>query len=124
MLKETDDQQMPWQASSLTGDFYFNPGLGQRLTTQPISEPAAARKAEVMDEISKLYVKSEPKDAQIRILNIRPKFQQGIELKPGRYHIEASKNGYNSVRTWQTLDAGDIIRPGDTRIGGCRQSMS
>lgn len=46
---------------------------------------------------SRLFVKTTPKDATVRILNIAPKFQQGMELKPGDYEIEVKKEGLGEV---------------------------
>ena len=51
-----------------------------------------------------LFVDTKPADARIRILNITPKFQQGIKLKKGRYHVEVSRSGYQSMRLWVNLD--------------------
>lgn len=59
-------------------------------------------------EIASLYpltVITEPSDARIRILNINPKFYQGIELKPGRYQVEVSKAGYKKSTRWFDLRA-------------------
>ena len=40
-----------------------------------------------------LFVKTQPPEATVRIMNIVTPFQQGIELRPGLYHIEiSSKN--------------------------------
>jgi formylglycine-generating enzyme required for sulfatase activity len=50
-----------------------------------------------------LTIKSSPDNAKIRILNIVPRFQQGMELKPGRYHIEISKTGYKRHTEWIEL---------------------
>jgi len=38
----------------------------------------------------KLFVKTDPKDARVRILNIKPKFYQGMDLNSGSYHVEVS----------------------------------
>ena len=56
---------------------------------------------------SHLFVEIEPKDAGVRILNIRSKFHQGIELEPGSYHVEASLDGYATEKKWVLLDAGE-----------------
>jgi formylglycine-generating enzyme required for sulfatase activity len=56
---------------------------------------------------SHLFVEIEPKDAGVRILNIKPKFQQGMNLDPGRYHVEVSAEGYEPDRRWVTLSAGE-----------------
>ena len=49
---------------------------------------------------------TEPKDARIKILNIGPKFFQGIELKPGDYRVEVSAEGYEAQKIWVSLSAG------------------
>ncbi|MCP4698781.1 MAG: SUMF1/EgtB/PvdO family nonheme iron enzyme [Gammaproteobacteria bacterium] len=43
-------------------------------------------------------VEAIPEDARVRIMNIRPVYRPGIELKTGLYDIEVSKTGY---RTWR-----------------------
>jgi len=42
-----------------------------------------------------LYVK--PENARIRIMNIRERFYQGIELVPGKYHLEITKEGMKPI---------------------------
>lgn len=56
----------------------------------------------------KLFVKTDPNGAKVRILNIRPGFFQGIELKPGRYHIEVSAKGYKVHKEWIKLDSAEV----------------
>jgi len=56
---------------------------------------------------ARLFVKTEPVDARVRILNIPPKFHPGIELEPGRYHIEVSDKGYVTQKQWVSLNAGE-----------------
>lgn len=53
----------------------------------------------------RLFVDTEPKGARIRILNIKPKFYQGIELESGKYHIEVSTDGYQTKKLWVRLGA-------------------
>ena len=48
----------------------------------------------------KLYVTTAPKDADIRIMNIKPKFYQGIELEQGSYDLLIAKEGYQPFRKW------------------------
>ena len=57
----------------------------------------------------RLAVKSTPLDAQVRIMNIVPVYQPGIELEPGRYDIEVSKPDYVTYRQWHELEAGDQV---------------
>ncbi len=42
--------------------------------------------------------------ATIRILNIKPKYYDGIWLSPGTYHIEISKAGYRTYEQWVMID--------------------
>ena len=54
-----------------------------------------------------LYVRTKPQNATIRILNIRSKFIQGIELNPGKYHLEVVANGYVTRKAWISLATGE-----------------
>ena len=53
----------------------------------------------------RLYVDTQPDDANVRILNIGPAFHQGIELDAGSYHVEISANGYETEKMWVSLTA-------------------
>lgn len=57
-------------------------------------------------EKSRFFVNTEPEDADIRVLNIQPRFYQGMDLSPGKYHLEVSAKGYNASRKWIELYAG------------------
>ena len=59
----------------------------------------------------RLTVRAEPADAQIRILNIRPVYQPGIQLEPGSYNIEVSKSGYETARVTARIADGDVTVP-------------
>lgn len=50
-----------------------------------------------------LFVNVTPYDARIQILNIKPKYRMGIELKPGKYDILITKKGYKRQRFWITM---------------------
>jgi hypothetical protein len=56
---------------------------------------------------SKLFVAVEPRDARVRILNIRPKFHQGIALDPGSYRLNVSAPGYITQDQWIKLSTGE-----------------
>ena len=66
----------------------------------------AAATAPVVLE-SKLFVEVEPRDARVRILNIRPKFHQGIALDPGSYRLNVSAPGYMTRDQWIKLSTGE-----------------
>lgn len=59
---------------------------------------------------SKLFVEAEPRDSRVRVLNIGPAFHQGMELVPGSYHVETSKQGYKTQEKWVDLKAGENKR--------------
>jgi len=63
-------------------------------------------------EISKgrLFVQTNPKNTKVRILNIGPKFHQGIELDPGKYHVEVSLSGYALKKRWIELREGEDVK--------------
>ena len=56
-----------------------------------------------------LTIHPEPADAQVRILNISPKYQPGMLLQPGPYHVEVSKPGFAPVRRWVTLQQAPLV---------------
>lgn len=56
-----------------------------------------------------LFVKATPYNARIQILNIKPKYAMGIELKPGKYDIRISKRGYKSQRFWITMEHETVV---------------
>ena len=58
---------------------------------------------------SRLFVEVEPRDARVRILNIGPKFHQGIALDPGRYDTEVSRKGYKTEKMWAKLEPGKNV---------------
>jgi formylglycine-generating enzyme required for sulfatase activity len=61
----------------------------------------------IPSKVGKLFVETVPKDATVKILNIRPKFSQGMELEPGYYHVEVSAQGYKTERRYIDLEAGN-----------------
>jgi len=55
----------------------------------------------------RLYVDTQPADANVKILNIGPAFYQGIELEAGSYQVEVSADGYEGKKLWISLAAGE-----------------
>jgi len=51
-----------------------------------------------------LIVNVVPSNSRIRIMNIKPKYYDGIKLKQGKYHIEVSKRGYETITKWIHLN--------------------
>lgn len=62
--------------------------------------------SEERPENGRLFVETQPEDARITILNIGPTFYQGMELEPGRYHVEVSAAGYKTKKKWIEIVAG------------------
>ena len=56
---------------------------------------------------ARLYVNPAPSDARIRILNIGLVYERGMELDPGSYHVEVSKDGYETDKRWVELASGE-----------------
>ncbi len=52
----------------------------------------------------RLFIRTAPEGARIRILNIKPKFKQGMLLTPGPYQIEVSADGYETRNIWITME--------------------
>lgn len=59
---------------------------------------------------AELYVNPLPANARIRVLNIKPKFVQGMRLTAGAYHLEVTAPGYQKYLQWITLDPGKMRR--------------
>ncbi|MDQ2075613.1 bifunctional serine/threonine-protein kinase/formylglycine-generating enzyme family protein [Marinimicrobium sp. ABcell2] len=52
-----------------------------------------------------LRVNPLPENARIRILNITERYFPGIELVPGRYHLEVAHPGYDSQTQWVEIES-------------------
>ncbi len=49
-------------------------------------------------------VEPEPKNARVRVLNIRPPYLPGMKLSAGKYRVEVSAAGYETRREWVEHD--------------------
>ncbi|EFK05401.1 caspase domain protein [delta proteobacterium NaphS2] len=83
---------------------FFAPIAREKI--EALKQKKATASVSPMVRKTKLFVEVEPATARIRILNIGPKFYQGMELDPGRYHVEVSSNGYETIEVWKKLEAG------------------
>ncbi|MCT7433795.1 PEGA domain-containing protein, partial [Aliarcobacter cryaerophilus] len=68
------------------------------------SKSSAATSNQNYKTVYSLTINTTPYDAKVRILNIQPKYQHGIKLEKGSYHIEVSKDGYETIKQWISLD--------------------
>ena len=58
----------------------------------------------VIKDTYPLFIETVPFGAKIQIMNIKPKYTIGIELKPGNYDIRISKKGYRTKRFWIKME--------------------
>jgi len=123
----TGGRQLPWETSSLRGDFYFKPKqilpppqiqtqlqetlpvavqepITPQMTTNQIQMSSAASSANAR----KLSIFSNPQDSIIKILNSDKKYAMGVKLEPGDYRIEVSNEGYRTKKQWITIDAENL----------------
>ncbi|MBF0187972.1 MAG: PEGA domain-containing protein [Magnetococcales bacterium] len=54
-----------------------------------------------------LTVETLPLTAKTQILNIVPRYESGMFLAPGRYHVRVEAPGFRTVTTWVTLENRD-----------------
>ncbi len=52
----------------------------------------------------RLFIETNPKESEIKILNIQPPFVQGMLLDPGKYHLLISKEEYSPWEDWITIE--------------------
>jgi hypothetical protein len=83
-----------------------DPAPSQPQTTSTVAASQATPRVAVTT--GQLFVTPTPKNARIRIMNIGPKFHQGITLTAGRYHVDVSATGYDSYSKWIDLKAGEV----------------
>ncbi len=59
--------------------------------------------------LPRLTIKATPPDSRIRIMNIQPKYQPGMQLEPGRYNVLVEREGFQTYREWVVLGESDKI---------------
>jgi len=107
------DQNGTWNYRHLTPLITNNESWGYRKeVTEKISaayEKWKNTKKTALTERYGLTVITTPSIAGIRILNIGPKYTDGIKLMRGRYQIEVSAPNYMTSTKWITIDASDHV---------------
>jgi Skp family chaperone for outer membrane proteins len=79
-----------------------------------------------LQESACLTVTVNPEKSTIKIMNIKPVYQPGMYLSPGKYLIQISKINYEMHEDWVSLNAGEkkelnivlIPEPGNIQITG------
>lgn len=59
----------------------------------------------------RLTVRPNPSNAQIRILNIKPRYEPGIQLESGNYTVEVSRSGYETQVLTVRIANADVTMP-------------
>ena len=76
---------------------------GRNVTLKVVLEKMTRRKA-------RLFVQTIPSEATVRILNITPKFFQGMELEPDLYHLEVMASGHEVWKQSIELREGEDMK--------------
>jgi len=81
------------------------------ITKQNAKKIEKLNKAKKIDKNYRLTIVSQPKNATIRILNIKPKYQPDMPLSAGNYEVEVSSKGYETKTTWVKIQKDDLVVP-------------
>ena len=82
---KTDGKQNPAVYSQMRGDFFF-------------TLPSSYSFDTISDSHFPLTINTTPRDAKVYIMNIDPKYYDGIRLKKGSYDIKVKRAGYLTKR--------------------------
>lgn len=69
---------------------------------------AGSSRAKAAPTRGQLTIDTSPADATVRIMNIRPKYRDGISLSPGRYDVMVSADGYRTKRFPLIVKSGSV----------------
>lgn len=84
--------------------------LGKKIDSALHSKNEESSEQEPLISTYTLTVQAEPSDSTIKIMNIKPKYHDGIQLKAGAYDILVQRDGYQSHREWVSISNSDIKR--------------
>lgn len=109
----TQGKQLPWETSSLRGDFYFKPGsilapLPPLYTPPPLTIVKPQQVNLLNINARKLSIYSNPAGSTITLLNSDTTYSRGVQLAPGNYQIAVSKAGYITKKQWITIDKDNV----------------
>ncbi|EJF06451.1 hypothetical protein ThvES_00014730 [Thiovulum sp. ES] len=106
--RETDEEQIPTTYSSIDGEFYFKLPSEDDLKQVQIQQVQRQNDKPVSKK-NRIYVSTTPSDAKVRILNIRPKYYNGIDLKTDKALLEVSKSGYKKYLKWHRNLGDEVV---------------
>ena len=84
-----------------------------RIVDSDVTVPVALTKQPEPERptLYRLTVHTEPANARIRLLGIRPSYQPGIQLAPGSYTVEISQSGYETRQVAVRIVDSDVTVP-------------
>jgi len=113
----TGGRQLPWETSSLRGDFYFKSAplaassppittqIRKEITAQVRNSPAQENASAIAQKLS---IFTNPQDSTVKLLNSDKRYSMGVKLEPGDYRIEISKEGYQTKKQWVSIDTENL----------------
>lgn len=99
VMAATNNAQVPWMSSTPFKKYFL--ASDSDITVVDTSEPEPVP---VEKKVLRLFVRTDPLDSRVRILNIKPVFYNGMRLEKGRYHIEVSRSGYETRTQWIDIE--------------------
>jgi len=63
----------------------------------------------VKNESISLTVLTNPSGSQVKVMNIKPKYYPGMELKKGKYDVLVTKLGFKPKRMWIDITKAIVI---------------
>ena len=84
--------------------------LGRQLDTAINKSQQSERGYSNTGESYSLTVEANPSDATIKIMNIKPKYHDGIRLQAGSYDLLVQKEGYEPHREWVHISNRSITK--------------
>lgn len=67
VARQTNGRQIPWESSSLMGDFYFNPSKASEAVQSSVSGSSAADEKTTVTALPRTKVKLEPTDPEVKL---------------------------------------------------------
>jgi hypothetical protein len=103
VYQKTDGEQTPMTHNLIRGDFYF------KLPSESDLKRVQIQNDKPISKKNRIYVSTTPSDARVRILNISPKYYDGIDLKTDKALIEVTKSGYKKYLKWHRNLGDEVV---------------
>lgn len=105
VIKQFDEVQIPYIGGERTGQFVLASGPRAKKVVTPMAQATFISSPPLDKKKGSLTVKVDPSSARVRIMNVRPKYQAGMQLALNEnYDILVSQPGYQSWRQSVRLD--------------------